>query len=49
MRDFISGVTQGLCLGRMVTVLLGETRSNDEMIAEERVASRLLMSSGILD
>ena len=49
MRDFISGVTQGFCLGGMVTVLLGATRSNDEIIAEDRDASRLSMSDELSD
>ena len=32
-----------------MTVLLGATRSNDEIMADERDAARLSMSGGILD
>ena len=49
MRDFISGVTQGLCLGGMVKVLLEATRSSDEIISENRDASRLSMSDELVD
>ena len=49
MRDFISGVTRGLCLGIMVTLILGATRSNDEIIAEHRNAPSLSMFGEILD
>ena len=49
MSDFISGVTQGLCLGGMVMVFLGATWSNAEVIAEERDDSIVSMSPGLLD
>lgn len=49
MRDLISEVMQSLCLGGMVMVLLGATRSNDEIIAEDKDASRLSILGELLD
>ena len=42
-------MTQGLCFGGIVTVPLGVTRSNDEIMADERDASRLSISGRMLD